>query len=41
MEPKVLQVDLVMDGELVNLFEERDLKKIKMLTLMGELYLIL
>ncbi|MBC2367295.1 hypothetical protein HBP99_01565 [Listeria booriae] len=29
MEPKVLQVDLVMDGELVNLFEERDLKKNK------------
>lgn len=26
MEPKVLQVDLMMDGELVNLFEERDLK---------------
>lgn len=28
-EPKVLQVDLVMDGESVNLFEERDLKKNK------------
>lgn len=28
-EPKVLQVDLVMDGKSVNLFEERDLKKNK------------
>ncbi|WP_149024262.1 hypothetical protein [Listeria cornellensis] len=28
-EPKVLQVDLIVDGELVNLFEERDLKKNK------------